>query len=248
MLFDRFGDTTPGFFERYNFTISENTPLDQEVAVDPEMIGKVYESLVNITFEGREEEDRRGSAGIFYTPRVEIDLMCRLSLIDWLTNQLGEEYKPLLYDLVFAYEPEEKKQADEALAQQNLWPKLNVLLRDVTVCDPACGSGSFLVGMLLVLDDLQARANAQLGIEETPYERRRRIIGSSLYGVDVMPWAVHVAELRLWLQLVIETELKPDELKFRPLLPNLSFKVRPGDSLVEAIYEAVIELVRARPE
>ncbi len=219
MLFDRFGDTTPGFFERYNFTISENTPLDQEVAVDPEMIGKVYESL-----------------------------MCRLSLIDWLTNQLGEEYKPLLYDLVFAYEPEEKKQADEALAQQNLWPKLNVLLRDVTVCDPACGSGSFLVRMLLVLDDLQARANAQLGIEETPYERRRRIIGSSLYGVDVMPWAVHVAELRLWLQLVIETELKPDELKFRPLLPNLSFKVRPGDSLVEAIYEAVIELVRARPE
>jgi hypothetical protein len=89
--------------------------------------------------------------------------------------------------------------------------------------------------MLLVLDDLQARANQQLGIEETPYERRRRIIGNQLYGVDVMDWAVHVAELRLWLQLVVETDLKPDELKSRPLLPNLSFKVRQGDSLVQEI-------------
>jgi len=235
LLFDRFQGTTPGFLERYNFTISENTPLDREVAVDPEMIGKVYESLVNITFEGLEAEDRRGRAGIFYTPRVEIDLMCRLSLVDWLANHLGEGRKPLLYEAVFAYDPQEKRQADEALARENLWPEFNRLLREVTVLDPACGSGSFLVGMLLVLDDLQERANRQLGIEETPYERRRRIIGQSLYGVDVMEWAVHVAELRLWLQLVIETELEPAELKFRPLLPNLSFKVRPGDSLVQEL-------------
>jgi hypothetical protein len=236
MLFDQFEGMTPGFFERYNFTISENTPLDQEVAVDPEMIGKVYETLVNIAFEGLEGEDRRGRAGIFYTPRVEIDLMCRLSLVDWLANHLGEEHKPLLYDAVFAYDPEEKRRADEALSSRNLWPTLNALLRSCTVCDPACGSGSFLVGMLLVLDDLQARANEQLGIEETPYERRRRIIGEQLYGVDVMEWAVHVAELRLWLQLVVETDLKPAQLKFhRPLLPNLSFKVRPGDSLVQEL-------------
>jgi hypothetical protein len=235
MLFDQFEGATPGFFERYNFTISENTPLDQEVAVDPEMIGKVYETLVNIAFEGLEGEDRRGRAGIFYTPRVEIDLMCRLSLVDWLANHLGEEHKPLLYDAVFAYDPEEKRRADEALSSRNLWPTLNALLRSCTVCDPACGSGSFLVGMLLVLDDLQARANEQLGIEETPYERRRRIIGEQLYGVDVMEWAVHVAELRLWLQLVVETDLKPAQLKFRPLLPNLSFKVRPGDSLVQEL-------------
>ncbi len=235
MLFDRFNGSTPGFFERYNFTITESTPFDIEVAVDPEMIGKVYESLVNITFEGLTEEDLRGTAGIFYTPRMEIDLMCRLALVDWLANHLGEHRKPLLYEAVFAYEPQEKEAADEALTRENLWEELNRLLREVTVCDPACGSGSFLVGMLLVLDDLQERANRVLGIEETPYERRRRIIGQSLYGVDVMDWAVHVAELRLWLQLVVETELKPAELKFRPLLPNLSFKVRQGDSLVQEI-------------
>ncbi len=235
MLFDRFNGSTPGFFERYNFTITESTPFDIEVAVDPEMIGKVYESLVNITFEGLTEEDLRGTAGIFYTPRVEIDLMCRLALVDWLANHLGEHRKPLLYEAVFAYELQEKEEADRKLTRENLWEELNRLLREVTVCDPACGSGSFLVGMLLVLDDLQERANRVLGIEETPYERRRRIIGQSLYGVDVMDWAVHVAELRLWLQLVVETELKPAELKFRPLLPNLSFKIRQGDSLVQEI-------------
>jgi len=234
-LFDTFDGSRPGFLERYNFTIAESTPLDIEVAVDPEMIGKVYESLVNLTSEGLVEEDQRGSAGIFYTSRVEIDLMCRLALVDALAHRLGADKKPLLYDAVFAYEPAEKDAADAALAAHNLWPELDRHLRDLTVCDPACGSGSFLVGMLLVLDDLQARANAQLGREETPYERRRRIIGEQLYGVDVMDWAVHVAELRLWLQLVVETELQPAELKFRPLLPNLSFKVRCGDSLVQQI-------------
>ncbi len=235
MLFDRFNGQSTGFLEHYNFTITEDTPFDQEVAVDPEMIGKVYESLVNITFEGIEEEDLRGTAGIFYTPRIEIDLMCRLSLVDWLANRLGDKHKPVLYEAVFAYDPDEKEAADRTLTKENLWSQLNDLLREATICDPACGSGSFLVGMLTALDDLQARANNQLGIDETAYERRKRIIGQSLYGVDVMPWAVHVAELRLWLQLVVETELKPAELKFRPLLPNLSFKVRQGDSLVQEI-------------
>jgi hypothetical protein len=247
-LFDRFNGSTPGFLERYNFTIAESTPFDVEVAVDPEMIGKVYESLVNITFEGWTEEDEGLTGedeelteedlrrtGIFYTPRVEIDLMCRLALVDALSNRLGAEFRPLLYDVVFATDPDEKESADAALTAHNLWSRFNDALRSLTICDPACGSGSFLVGMLLVLDDLQARANQQLGIEETPYERRRRIIGNQLYGVDVMDWAVHVAELRLWLQLVVETDLKPDELKSRPLLPNLSFKVRQGDSLVQEI-------------
>ncbi|UCH62226.1 MAG: Eco57I restriction-modification methylase domain-containing protein [Fidelibacterota bacterium] len=235
MLFDRFNGQSTGFLEHYNFTITEDTPFDQEVAVDPEMIGKVYESLVNITFEGIEEEDRRGTAGIFYTPRIEIDLMCRLSLVDWLANRLGDKHKSVLYEAVFAYDPDEKETADRSLTKENLWSQLNDLLREATICDPACGSGSFLVGMLTALDDLQARANNQLGIDETAYERRKRIIGQSLYGVDVMPWAVHVAELRLWLQLVVETELKLAELKFRPLLPNLSFKIRQGDSLVQEI-------------
>lgn len=234
-LFDRFDNSSPGFLEHYNFTVAEDTPLDQEVAVDPEMIGKVYESLVNIKFEGKVETDQRGEAGIFYTPRVEIDLMCRLALTDWLTNHLGKEYKTLIRRAVCAYFHDEKQSADNALLNANLIRRIYDLLVKITVLDPACGSGSFLVGMLLVLDNLLTRLSRILGVEETSYERRKLIIGQSLYGVDVMDWAVHVAELRLWLQLVVETDLEPAELRFRPLLPNLSFKVRCGDSLVQEI-------------
>ena len=140
------------FLERYNFTIAEDSPLDKEVAVDPEMIGKVYESLVNVS----EGVDERGEAGIFYTPRTEIDLMCRLSLVDHLTNHLGGERKNLLYQLVFALEPDEKVDADKAVADAALWSNINKRLREITVLDPACGSGSFLVGMLNILDDLQS--------------------------------------------------------------------------------------------
>jgi len=221
------------FLQRYNFTIAESTPLDQEVAVDPEMIGKVYEGLVNVA----EEIDQRGEAGIFYTPRTEIDLMCRLALVDNLANHLGAEHKGLLYEAVFAYEPEEKDQADEHLAKAGLWPDLAERLRDIAVVDPACGSGSFLVGMLQILDDLQERANRQLQREETVYERRKRIIGSSLYGVDVMEWACRVAELRLWLALIIDALFTREELAIRqePLLPDFSFNIRPGDSLVQEV-------------
>ena len=219
------------FLERYNFTIHEDTPLDQEVAVDPEMIGRVYEGLVNVS----DEADERGEAGIFYTPRVEIDLMCRLALVDYLANHLGAEHRQALYETVFAFDSDDKEAADAKAAGLALWPHLNELLRTVMVVDPACGSGSFLVGMLHVLDDLLARTDRQLNVEERPYERKKRIIGRSLYGVDVMEWAVHVAELRLWLQLVMDLDVAPSELQVEPVLPNLSFKVRPGDSLVQEV-------------
>jgi len=192
------------FFDAYNFTIAEDSPLDQEVAVDPEMIGKVYESLVNLPESGIDE---RGDVGIFYTPRTEIDLMCRLSLVDNLANHLGNEHKSLLYELIFAFTDEEKQDADNRVQGKNLWPEIDRHLREITVLDPACGSGSFLVGMLTLISDLMKRADAMLGNEETAYERKKRIIGRSLYGVDVMKWAVDVAELRLWLQLVIDTDL-----------------------------------------
>ncbi len=242
------------FLERYNFTIAEDSPLDQEVAVDPEMIGKVYESLVNVS----EEADERGDAGIFYTPRTEIDLMCRLAVVDHLANHLEADNPPspacgrgaggegglrpgtmknLLYQLVFSLEPEEKVAADKEVAAAGLWPRLGELLRDITALDPACGSGSFLVGMLHVLDDLQRRANEQLGIDESAYDRKRRIIGQSIYGVDVMDWACHVAELRLWLSRIVHADFTRQQLHQRrdPLLPHFSFKIRCGDSLVQEI-------------
>ncbi len=224
--------------QRYNFTIAEDSPLDQEVAVDPEMIGTVYESLVNVST----EIDERSDAGIFYTPRTEIDLMCRLALVDLLTNHLGEDHKHLLYDAVFAIEQEDKELADAHLQHADLWRAVYNALNTITIIDPACGSGAFLVGMLSVLDDLMERAIVSLGLEASynpynAYERKKRIIGQSLYGVDVMEWAVHIAELRLWLALIVDTEYTREDLHVRtePLLPYFTFKVRCGDSLVQEV-------------
>ena len=221
------------FLEKYNFTIAEDSPLDQEVAVDPEMIGKVYESLVNVS----DEADERGDAGIFYTPRTEIDLMCRLALVDNLTNHLGEDHKNLLYEVIFAFSPDDKAEADGKLAAAQLWESLDATLKELTVVDPACGSGSFLVGMLHILNDLRERVNCGLRREESNFDRKKDIIGQNLYGVDVMEWACHVAELRLWLALVIDAEFSPAELHLQnePLLPHFSFNIRCGDSLVQEI-------------
>ncbi len=231
------------FLENYNFTIAEDSPLDQEVAVDPEMIGKVYESLVNVST----ETDERGDAGIFYTPRTEIDMMCRLALVDNLTNHLGEEHKSRLYETIFAFEPDDKATADQKLRDSNLWNPLNECLKGLAIVDPACGSGSFLVGMLHILDDLRDRANRALGVEELSFDRKKAIIGSNLYGVDVMEWACHVAELRLWLSLIIDADIPKPELKHRnePLLPHFSFNIRCGDSLLQEIGGMNLAQIRA---
>ena len=221
------------FLEQYNFTIAEDTPLDQEVAVDPEMIGRVYESLVSV------EDEEKGDAGIFYTQRVEIDLMCRLALVDNLANHVGTESdKYLFYEVLFAFEPEEKMEADAKLA--DLWEAIYQHITEITVVDPACGSGSFLVGMLYVLDDLRERAEKYLSINsKSSFERRKEIIGKNLYGVDVKQWACKVAELRLWLALIIDADFDKAELTVRklnePLLPDFSFNIRHGDSIVQDV-------------
>lgn len=221
------------FFEQYNFTIAEDTPLDQEVAVDPEMIGKVYESLVSV------EDEERGDAGIFYTQRVEIDLMCRLAIVDNLANHIGtQDDKHLFYEALFAFEPEEKTDVDAKLADS--WEDIHKHLTEITVLDPACGSGSFLVGMLHILDDMRERAEKHLGANrESSFERRKELIGKNLYGVDVKRWACKVAELRLWLALIIDADFDTAELTVRkqnePLLPDFSFNIRHGDSIVQDI-------------
>ena len=239
-MFERWIDGTPnGFFERYNFTVLESGPYDQLVAVDPEMIGRVYESLVHIHEPGKTSEDVQSERGIFYTPRTEVDLMCRLAVSDFLINHLGEQHRNTILQWVFSLLQKEKKEADERIHKEGLTEQLYSLLENIAVCDPACGSGAFLVGMLLVLDDLQQRLQKLLGINEHPYHRRKRIIGRNLYGVDIMQWAVHIAELRLWLQLAVETEIPDEILKGnKPLLPNLSFNLRPSDSLLQKIGDA----------
>ncbi|MCD6434452.1 MAG: Eco57I restriction-modification methylase domain-containing protein [Candidatus Diapherotrites archaeon] len=218
------------FFEKYNFTIKEDMPLDQEVAVDPQMIGYVYESLAYV---GDEIYDRN-DLGIFYTPRVEVDFMCRRAIVEYLSKHLTKVPKDKIYHLVFELS-EEKEKIEKWFDKEGLWYKLEEVLDNLSAVDPACGSGAFLVGLLNVLAELYRIVYKHIKRDLTDFELKNKIIQYSLYGVDVMPWAIHAAELRLWLQLIVETEFKKEELRKHPLLPNLNLNLRIGDSLVQEI-------------
>ncbi len=215
-------DIDGGLLERYNFTIREDTPFDVDVAVDPEMLGKVYESLI--------QEEERGKVGIFYTPRIEVDFMCRQSLLEYVIEHTGISHDKLIS---FIYAPEGDR-AD--LLSEEEAQKIGNALYNAQIVDPACGSGAFLVGMLHVLMELYSqilkRRNKRLNLFKT----KKEIISNNLYGADIKDWAVRVAELRMWLTLLVET---PDsEIKLnakKPLLPNLTLKLRCGDSLVQEI-------------
>lgn len=208
------------FFESYNFTIREDMPLDSEVAVDPQMIGYVYESLANVA----DEIYDRNDLGIFYTPRVEVNFMCRRSLAEYLSKSFSREE---MYHLLF--------DEDREKVEFRKWRELESALDSLTVIDPACGSGAFLVGMLNVLAGLYKLIYKNAGVRQSDFAIKNRIVQRSLYGVDVMPWAIHTAELRLWLQLVVETEFSSAELRAAPLLPNLNLNLRVGDSLIQEI-------------
>ncbi len=220
------------FFEKFNFTIKEDSVLDVEVSVDPQMIGYVYESLANVAQDVYEqEEDLRGDWGIFYTPKVEVDFMCRRSLVEYLANNTDIPKKEL-YEFVF---DEDKEKIEKVFEKGKYWRKIEEVMDNLSVVDPACGSGAFLVGMLNVLVELYRIMFKHTKRDLTDFEMKYRIIQRSLYGVDVMPWAIHAAELRLWLQLIVETAFKDDELRKHPLLPNLNMNLRIGDSLVQEI-------------
>jgi len=218
------------FFEKYNFTIKEDMPLDSEVAVDPQMIGFIYESLANVA----EEIYDRNDMGIFYTPRVEVDFMCRRSLVEYLSKHILEIPKEDFYHFIFDFF-EEKNKIGKWQNDINFWFKIEEILTELSIIDPACGSGAFLVGMLNVLVDLFKIVYKFTNRTIDDFNLKKRIIQKSIYGVDVMPWAIHAAELRLWLQLIIETEFRMEKLKEKPLLPNLNINLRIGDSLVQEL-------------
>jgi len=215
-------DIDGGLLERYNFTIREDLPFDVDVAVDPEMLGKVYESLIL--------EEERGEAGIFYTPRIEVDFMCRQTIMEYLTENTGIAQGKLIS---FIYGTEEDR-TDVLSAEEA--QKVGNALFNAKIVDPACGSGAFLVGMLHVLMELYSLILKKLDKRLNLFEIKKEIINNNLYGADIKDWAVRVAELRLWLTLLVET---PDsEIKLnakKPLLPNLTLKLRCGDSLVQEI-------------
>lgn len=195
-------------FACYNFTVTESTPLDVEVAVDPEMLGKVFEELVT----GRHE------TGSYYTPKPVVAFMCRQGLKGYLGARLPAEDGVALERFVDNHDAADLRDP-EALLEA---------LRAIKAVDPACGSGAYLLGMLHELLDLRAALFASKRLDAVSiYQRKLEIIQNSLYGVDVDPFAVNIARLRLWLSLSVDFEgEKPEPL------PNLDFKIEQGDSLL----------------
>jgi hypothetical protein len=162
--------------------------------------------------------------------------MCRLALSDHLTNHLGIANQPLILDSVFATGPHEKAAADGRLHEVGLWPVLDHHLREITVVDPACGAGSFLIGMFRLLDELRGRASPWLGeVAESAATRRRRIVTSNLFGVDVKPWATQATAIRLWCACMSDDGCGCPSLPISALSRNL----RVGDSLLRGVVGSV---------
>jgi len=200
-------DILNNLFARFNFTVTESTPLDVEVAVDPEMLGKVFEELVT----GRHE------SGSYYTPKPVVSFKCREALIVYLTSNLPHESADAIVRFVEHHDPTGLRNPEAVLDA----------LKRVKVCDLACGSGAYLVGMLHELLDLRACLFVAKNLDPiSAYQRKLEIIQNNLYGVDLDPFAVNIARLRLWLSLAVEFEGDDP-----PPLPNLDFKIEVGDSL-----------------
>ncbi len=207
------------FFEQYNFTIDENSPDDQEVGIDPEMLGHIFENLL--------EENRE--KGTFYTPKEIVQYMCQESLIQYLYQKLAaviednEDRQELAY-FVRTGERPEKLQFVKRYATQ-----IEKHLDKIRICDPAVGSGAFPMGMLQEI--LKAKLALDLTLNDERADVKKHIIQHSIYGVDIEKGAVDIARLRFWLALIVDED--------EPLpLPNLDYKIMQGNSLLES-YDGI---------
>lgn len=203
------------FFDSYNFTIDENDPNDAEVGVDPEMLGKIFENLL---------EDNKDK-GAFYTPKEIVRYMCQESLTAYLQTDIDDaEVKEHIANYVKTNDVEELGGASSELAMS-----IDQKLIDVKICDPAIGSGAFPMGLLREL--YACRKSIEIFEEDNAADIKRHIIQNNIYGVDIEKGAVDIARLRFWLALII------DEKEPMPL-PNLDFKIMQGNSLLES-YKGV---------
>ena len=197
------------FFASYNFTIDENDPDDAEVGVDPEMLGRIFENLL---------EDNKDK-GAFYTPKEIVSYMCRESLIAYLQTGIEDEpTKEAIRQFVTTHDvaalgtnDKFRQQVDEALC-------------NVKICDPAIGSGAFPMGLLKEL--FQCRTALEGITQSKAAEIKKHIIQQNIYGVDIERGAVDIARLRFWLSLIVDEETPQ-------ALPNLDFKIIQGNSLLE---------------
>lgn len=227
-------------FDLYNFTVKEDEPLETEVAIDPEMLGKVFERMLDVT--------ERKSKGAFYTPREIVHYMAQQCLLYFLENELHNEIMPKedlemfihygehIIDKDIAIEEGKlsqtanKQQIPESIRQNA--DDIDKALENIKICDPAVGSGAFPVGIMNEIVKLRKLLTPFLKKENvkdrSAYRFKSNAIKNSIYGVDIDAGAVEIAKLRLWLSMVVDEE-RIDNIE---PLPNLEYKIVQGNSLI----------------
>ena len=214
---------------RYRFTTRESTPDDQSVDPDPELLGRVFENL--------HQGDERRNTGTYYTPREIVHFMCREALDGYLRDETGVDQGTLN-----ALRQEAIGSWDEHEPLPNIPADALIdALEKVRVCDPAVGSGAFLLGAIQEIVALRRGILFSQRSYVEPHEFyqtvsdwKRRTIENSLYGVDINPEAVEICRLRLWLSMVLDMD-EPPAPSSDWALPNLDFQIVAGDSLVDRV-------------
>ena len=214
--------------ERYNFTVEENVPNEVQVALDPELLGNVFENLLG-AFNPETQESARKQSGSFYTPKEIVAYMVDESLIAYLNNASPDLEEELIRQLF------EQENLPESLADDHdLCEKIANTLRSVKILDPACGSGAFPMGilnrMVEVLEKLDAKNKA------SHHDLKLHLIEECIYGVDIQTIAAQISKLRFFISLIVEQEAmdlsKPEENYGVLTLPNLETKFVAANTLI----------------
>ena len=208
--------------KRYNFTIEENSPEEQQVALDPELLGKVFENLLG-AYNPETQESARNSSGSFYTPREIVNYMIDESLVQYLGDT------PVVRSL-FAddFTPDE--------TQRGTYENIAARLKAVKILDPACGSGAFPMGALKRIVEILKRINPK----ESDYELKLAIIENCIYGGDIQCIATQISKLRFFISLICECDRDEKKPNFGiPVLPNLETKFVAANSLLSKKKRAV---------
>ena len=200
---------------RYNFTIEENSPEEQQVALDPELLGKVFENLLG-AYNPETRETARNQSGSFYTPREIVNYMVDESLIAYLGNN---DFVRSLFGSDFSF--------DEAKAEE--YKKTAERLKRVKILDPACGSGAFPMGLLNRIVEILERISP----DENVYDLKLSVIENCLYGSDIQSIAAQITKLRFFISLICDCEKDASKPNFGiPTLPNLETKFVSANTLI----------------
>jgi hypothetical protein len=224
----------------YNFTVEENTPVDEEIALDPELLGKVFENLL-ASYDEDSSKSARKATGSFYTPRPIVEYMVDESLKGHLVRSLvqGGRDSVSAQSQLAALLSYEDHEIDLSNAERE------ALLNSIHNCkilDPACGSGAFPMGMLQKLlhivqkldeendvferilikeaqDNITDRDERRKKIEKigrdfaennVDYARKLYLIENCLYGVDIQPIAIQISKLRFFISLICDQKINKD--------------------------------------